>query len=163
MCLHFICLQNVHYLIGRKQWVKWNVVIQSQWLSNVVISFASIKLSSYRAQLSRVWVCVYLFAFVHTVYVFGLYLPQASVFTRVLLCAWLARVFAISLLWPGESSVSGLMSKSQISVIAAVPPLGFEAMKTATAVTAHKTNRGPFSSLEGLDILSLKWLVLENA
>lgn len=51
--------------------------------------------------------------------------------------------------------MSGLVSKSQISVIAAVPPLGFEAMKTAAAVTAHKTNRGPFSSLDGLDILSL--------
>lgn len=157
MCLHFICLQNVHYLIGRKQWVKRNVVIRPQWLSNVVISFASIKPNSYRSTALVFCVCVSvcLFAFVHTVYVFGLYLPPASVFTCVLLCAWLARVFAMSLLWPGESSVSGLVSKSQISVIAAVPPLGFEAMKTAAAVTARKANRGPFSSLEGLDILSL--------
>ena len=58
MCLHFICLQNVHYLIGRKQWVKRNVVIRPQWLSNVVISFASIKPNSYRSTALVFCVCM---------------------------------------------------------------------------------------------------------
>ncbi len=90
-------------------------MIRSLWLSNVVISFPSIKLSSYQSSaLMRACVCVCMCVFAsYTLWnVFGLYLPPASVYTCVFLCAWLPSVFAISLSCPGESSVSGRVSKA---------------------------------------------------
>lgn len=78
----------------------------------------------------------------------GLYLPPASVCTCVFLCAWLPSVFAISLSQPGESWEPGCVSKaakSETAVEAAVPPVGFEAMKTTSAATtACKSSGGSF-------------------
>lgn len=55
-------------------------------------------------------------------------------------------MFAITLSWPGEDSVSGRVSKAESQSTQQV---------LTTAVTAHETSRGPFFSLEGLEMLSL--------
>lgn len=104
--LHFP--QNVHDLIGRKQWVKWNVVIWSPWLSNAVISFPSIKLRWYQSS-ALTCMCLHLY----TLYMcLDCVCPPASVYTCVFVCAWLPSVFAISLSWPGENRLSGCVSKA---------------------------------------------------
>lgn len=146
--------QNVHYLIGRKQWVKWNVVICSVWLSDDVISFPSIKLCWYQiSPLTCVSVCIC----THSIYVWIVSAPCPCLHLCIYLCMTAQCVCSHFIMARREQCVWLCVksSESRIAVNAAVPPLGFEAMKTTAAVTAYKPSRELFSPLEGLEMLSL--------